>query len=80
MPSSTCGFASDTLHSTAITEEGECVVIDQFISGFVEFGSCMSLCNGKTNGIGKTLTKWPGGNFDSRSILSFWVARGNAVN
>jgi hypothetical protein len=53
-----CGgsFASNALHSAAITEEHERVVVDQLEVWLVENGRSMRLRNSETNGIGETLT------------------------
>lgn len=48
-------FACDTLHGTAISEEGKSVVVDDFEAWLIEFGGCVRLGNGQANGIGKTL-------------------------
>jgi len=80
MPGGTCSFAGYTLHGTAITEEGECVVVDQIEARLVEFGGCVGLCNGKTDGIGETLAKRASGDLNAWRVLSFWMARCDAVN
>ena len=80
MACSTRGFTRDTFHSTSISEESKCVVVDQFIPGLVKHRASVSLSDGQTNGIGEALTKWPGSNFNARSILSFGMARSYAVN
>ena len=74
------GFAGNALHSTAITEKCKSVVVDQFESGLVEFGSCMGLRNGKADSIGEPLTEWTSRNLYTWRILSFGVAGGYAVN
>lgn len=80
MPSSARSFASNTLHSTAITEKGKRVIVDQFKTGLIEFGSRMGLCDGKTNGVGETLAKRACGDLNTWGILCFWMTRGDAVN
>lgn len=73
-------LAGDTFHSTPVSEEAECVIVDKLETRLVEFGSSVSLGNGKANSIGKTLTKRTRGHFDTRCILSFWMSRGDTVN
>ena len=79
MTSSASSFAGNTLHSTAISEEAKGVVIDKFEARLVEYGCCVGLCNCKTNSIGEALTKRARSNFNSLCILTFWVARSDAV-
>lgn len=79
MASSACSFTSNTLHSTTISKECEGMVVDQLKAWLVEFGSCVGLRNCKTNSVCKTLTERTSGNFDTRRILSFRVARGDAI-
>ena len=55
------------------------MVIDQFEAWLVELGSCVGLCDRKTNGVCKTLTEGASSNFDTRCILSFGVTRGDTI-
>lgn len=80
MASSASSFAGNTLHSTAISEEGKGVVIDEFEARLIKHGCCVSLCNGETNSIGEPLTKRARGDFNTLCILTFWVSRSDAVN
>lgn len=77
---STSSFASDALHSTAITEETIGMVIDQLETWLIENGSCMGLGHCKTNGIRESLAEWASSDLDARGILTFWMAGGDAVN
>ena len=73
-------LAGNTLLSTSITEEGICVVVDQLVARLVELSSGVCLCNGKTNGVGETLTQGTGGDLNSGGVVGFWVSRGAAVD
>lgn len=73
-------LTGDTFHSTPISEEAKCVVIDKLETRLVELGSSVSLGYGKTNSIGETLAKRTSGDFDTRRILSFWMSRSDTVN
>lgn len=77
--SGTGSFASNTLHSTAITEDGICVVVEKFIAGLIEDGGSVSLSNGETDGVGETLTKRTGGDLNTGGIVRLRVTRGLAV-
>jgi hypothetical protein len=55
------------------------VVINQVETRFVDYGSGMLLCNGKTNGVGKALSKRPSCHFDAIGIVSLRVAGGKTV-
>ena len=44
------------------------MIVDQLISGFVEFGGSMSLCDSKADCVGETLAQWTGGNLDAISV------------
>ena len=79
MASSACSFTRNTLHSTTISKECKGMVIDQLKAWLVEFGSCVGLRNCKTNSVCKPLTEGTSSNLDTRSILSFGVARGDAI-
>ena len=79
MASSTGSFTSNTLHSTTITKKCKGMVINQLKAWLVELGSCVGLCNCKTDGVCKTLTEGTSSDFDTRCILGFGVTRGDAV-
>jgi len=80
MARSAGSLAGDTFHSTPISEEAECMIVDKLETRLVELGSSVSLGNGKANSIGEALTKRPSGHFDTRCILSFWMSGGDTVN
>lgn len=73
-------LAGNALHGTSITEKAICVVVDKLKPGLVEDRSSVCLCDCKTNGVGETLTKWSSGDFDTRSVVCFWVAGADAVD
>jgi len=72
-------LAGNTLHRAAITEECECVVVDQLVAGLVEDGGSMPLSNGETDGVGEALAERTGGDLDTGGIVGFWVAGCDAV-
>ena len=76
----TCCFASNALHSAAVTENAVRMIVDNLKARFVEVGSglCLSYC--QTNGIGKPLSQWASRDLDSWCILSFGVARCDAID
>lgn len=74
-----CGFTGNALHGTSISEEHVGVVVDQLETGLVEDGRSMRLRNSKTDGIGETLTERASGDFNSRGVMRFGVAGGDAV-
>lgn len=78
--SSGSSLTGNTLHSTAITEVAVCVVVKEVVSRLVEDSTAVSLGNGQTNGVGETLTKGTSGHLNTRSVVSFGVTGGNAVN
>ena len=77
--SSAGGFTSNAFHSATISEESKGMVIDQIEAWLVELGSCVGLCNRKTDSVCKTLTEWTSSDFDTGCILSFGVTRRNAI-
>lgn len=77
--SGTGSFASNTLHSTTITEDGVCVVVEESIAGLVEDGGTVSLGNGETNSVGETLTERAGCDLNTGSVVGFRVTGGLAV-
>ena len=78
--SSGSGLAGNALHSATITEEEECVVVDQLEAGLVVYGSGVCLGNSKTNSVGETLTKRTGGHLDAGCVVRLRVTRCDAVN
>ena len=55
------------------------MIIDDVEAWLIELGSCVSLCNRKTDGVRKTLTEGTSSNFDTGCILSFRVTRRDAI-
>ena len=55
------------------------MVIDELEAWLIELGSCVSLCNCKTDGIRKTLTEGTRSDFDTGCILSFGVTGCDAI-
>ena len=79
MASHTGSFRSHTLLSTAVTEEGISVVVDQLVSRFVELCSGMRLSNGQTYCVAETLSKRTSGDLDAWCIVRFRMTWGDAV-
>jgi hypothetical protein len=77
MTSKRRSLASNSLHHTSITQKGICIVVDDLETRLVEFGRGMMLSNGKTNGVGETLTERSSSNFNSIGIMGLGVARSN---
>ena len=75
-----CSLRGDTLHSTAVTEEGVCVVVEQLVAGLVEDGGRVPLSNGKTDGVGETLAEGTSGDLDTGGVVSLRVTRSDGVN
>lgn len=73
-------LASNSLHSTTITEDHVCVVVNEVESRLVEDGCGMRLRNSKTDGIGETLAKRASCDLDTGGVVSFGVAGSDAVN
>ena len=80
MTSQTGSLASNTLHSTTVTEEDVGVVVDEVVARLVEGSSSLGLSNGKTNGVGETLTQGTSGYLNTRSVVRFGVTRGDAAH
>lgn len=72
-------LAGNTLHSTAITEEGVCVVVDEIVAGLVVDSRSVSLGNSQTNSVGETLTQGAGGDLNTGGVVSLGVTGGDAV-
>lgn len=73
------GLAGNTLHSTAITEEAVCVVVDEVIARLVEHGAGVSLSHGQTNSVGETLTQRTSGDLNTRGFVSLGVTGSDAT-
>jgi hypothetical protein len=73
-------LAGDTLHSTAITEEHICVVVDELKAGLVEYSGSVCLSDGQTDSVGETLAERAGGDFDAGGVVGLGVAGRDAVN
>ena len=78
--SSGCSFACNTLHSAAIAEEHVGVVVDQLVTRLVEDSCSVRLPNSETDGIGETLAKRASRDFDTGSVVGFWVTGSDAVD
>jgi hypothetical protein len=74
------GLRGDTLHGTAITEEGVGVVVEQLIAGLVEDTTGVGLGNGETNSVGETLAKRTSGDLNTGGVVGLGVTGGDAVN
>lgn len=72
--SSRGGLGSDTLHGAPIAEEAVGVVCGDIKAGLIKNGTGVSLSDGKTDSVGKTLSEGTSGDFDTRSIVSLGVA------
>jgi hypothetical protein len=73
------GLGGNTLHGTAITEEGVGVVVEQLKAGLVEDTTGVGLGNGQTDGVGETLTQRTSGDLDTGGVVSLGVTGGDAV-
>jgi hypothetical protein len=73
-------LAGNALHGAAIAEEHEGVVVDQLEPGLVEDSRSVRLANGKTDGIGETLTERASGDFNAGSIVGLGVTGCDAVD
>lgn len=80
MTSQTGSLAGNALHGTTITKEAVGVVVDEVIARLVEDSAGVGLGNGKTNGVGETLTQGTGGDLNTRSVVGFGVTRGDATH
>lgn len=69
MASSRSSLGGDTLHSTSITEEGICVVVEEGETGLVELSGAVGLGNGETDGVGETLTERASGDLNAGCIM-----------
>jgi hypothetical protein len=73
-------LAGNTLHSTAITEEGVCVVVDELVAGLVEDTGGVSLGNSQTDGVRETLAEGTRGDLNTGGVVSLGVTGGDTVN
>lgn len=72
-------LTGNTLHGTAITEEGVSVVVKKIIAGLVEDTSRVSLGNGQTDGVRETLTKRSSGDLNTGGVVGLGVTGSDAV-
>lgn len=77
---STGSLASNTFHSTTITENGVGVIVEKIKAGLIEDRSSVSLCDSETHGVGETLAKGTGSDFDTRGVVGFGMTRGFATD
>ena len=73
------GFASNAFHSTAITEEAESAVANQFVVRLVEDAGSVCLGNSKAHRISKALAQGTSSDFNTRCFMSLRVAGGFTV-
>lgn len=73
-------FASNAFHSTTVSKEAICVVVNYIKAIFVEVGGGLSLGNSKPHGIREALTKGASSDLNAWSILILGVPRCNAIN
>lgn len=78
--SGTSSFTGNTLHSTAIPEEGKSMIVDYFEPWLVEFRCCVSLCDCQDDSVCKTLTKGASGNLNTGGVLCLRMTGGDTVN
>lgn len=71
------GFGRNTLLETAITEEDVGVVVHEVKAVFVEGRAHVSLTNGKTDGVGDTLTEGTGGDLNALCDANLGVTWSN---
>lgn len=74
------GLGGDTLHGTAITEEGVGVVVEQLKAGLVEDTTGVGLSNGETNSVGETLAKRTSGDLNTGGVVGLGVTGGDAAD
>ena len=79
MTSERSSLAGNTFLSTAVTEEDVGVVVRQVVARLVELCRSVSLSNGKTNGVAKSLAQRTRGDFNAGRIVGLGVAWGDAV-
>lgn len=75
MASNTSSFTCNAFLCAPISKEAVGVIVNQVEAWLVEVGSGVSLRNGKTNGISKTLPEGTSGDFDAGSVMEFGVTR-----
>lgn len=80
MSSRTSCFTGNSLHSTTISKERICVIVDQVESRFVEFSGCVCLRNCQADSVGESLAEWASGHFNTRRIMRFRMTRGDAID
>lgn len=80
MTSSGGSLTGNTLHGTAVTKEDIGMVVGELKTGLVENSCGVGLSNGKTDCVGKALAERTGGNLNTRSVMSLWVAGSDAVD
>lgn len=73
-------FTSNTFHSTSIAEETIRMIVDYLITRLVECCSGVNLGDSETNSIRETLTQRTSCNLNAGRIMSFRVARSDAVH
>ena len=73
-------FTSHAFHSTAISKEAICVIVDEVKTRLVEDRSGMLLGNRKADCVSEPLTKRPGCDFDTWCVVGFGVSGGDAVD
>ncbi|EKD96647.1 MAG: hypothetical protein ACD_23C01360G0002 [uncultured bacterium] len=65
---------ADAFHQATVAKEGPGVVIDNGMSGSIEFNSHEFFCQGHANRVGNPLTQGATGGLDARGVAVFRVA------
>jgi hypothetical protein len=63
------GLSGNTFLSASIAEEDECVVVNEVVSWLVEGGLEVSLSNGNTDSVGKTLSEGTSSDLNTGSVM-----------
>ena len=73
------GLMRQTLHQVTITDDSVGVMVDNLLFGLIESFCQKRFGNGHANPVGKALSQWPGGRFNSRGQAIFWVTGSFAI-
>ena len=65
---------------TSVAKEAVRIIVDEVVTGLVEYSSGMSLSNSESDSVSETLTQRTGRDLDARGIVGFRMARSDTVD
>ena len=75
----TSSFARNTFHSTTISEEAKCMIVNNIKARLIKRSSSVSLGDSETDCVRETLPQRTRGDLNAWCIMGLWMTWGDAV-